>query len=271
MLLFQVCWSKSCQMVAAGQGELWVWPQVEPLQRGRLGDRGQMVVTLSEPNFKSSNASFKIWMPLVIAASTKTTFTPSLYQRLNTGYRDVCFLSREVKKKKYWCAWIAPLLCLVLLCIESTIHLFFKHPWLIWPVSSDVVLLPWLPSAPVCTMVLPVQNSSHRHHRPRPLPLHMTETPFAGDGSRVYWSKSSRTAAILIMVNIHFTTFIWKQPSDSKLINYSWMPSETHHGTGITSTAAWSLLHKPMALTLFLWNSQCTDDCLFHFFSEQAI
>lgn len=30
----------------------------EPLQRERLGDRGQMVVVMFEPNFKACNASF---------------------------------------------------------------------------------------------------------------------------------------------------------------------------------------------------------------------
>lgn len=33
---------------------------VEPLQRERLGDRGQMAVRLFEPNFKACNASFMV-------------------------------------------------------------------------------------------------------------------------------------------------------------------------------------------------------------------
>lgn len=32
----------------------------EPLQRERLGDRGQMVLMMSEPNFKACNASFMV-------------------------------------------------------------------------------------------------------------------------------------------------------------------------------------------------------------------
>lgn len=44
----------------------------EPLQRERLGDRGQMVAMVFEPNFKACNASFMVEMSLLLAANTFT-------------------------------------------------------------------------------------------------------------------------------------------------------------------------------------------------------
>lgn len=68
-------------------------------------------------------------------------------------------------------------------------------------------------------------------YRPRPLPLHVTETPF--------------------------TISAWKQCvpqlSDSyfNLISHSWMPSDTRHGSGNTFNSVRSLLRKQKAAALF--------------------
>ena len=86
---------------------------------------------------------------------------------------------------KLWWIW---------LCIESTIHLVLKHHWLIWPVSSDVVLLPWFPSATVFTKALSVQNislCSCCHYWPRSLPPCVTVTE----------TKSSRILSRLIIIH----------------------------------------------------------------------
>lgn len=82
-----------------------------------------------------------------------------------------------------------------LLCIDSTIHLFLKHHWLIWPVSSDVVLLPWFPSATVCTKVLSVQNSSvcsHCRHWPTLLTLYVTGTELEFRLESKNWQDTSQ-------------------------------------------------------------------------------
>lgn len=87
---------------------------------------------------------------------------------------------------------------------------FLKHHWLILPLSSDVVLLPWFPRATVCIVAPSVQNSSlcsHWHYSPKPLPLHVTETLLKefternfkninrGNNRERYWSL--------------FTTILW--------------------------------------------------------------
>lgn len=126
----------------------------EPLQRERLGDRGQMVAMVFEPNIKACNASFMVKMSLLLAANTLTLLlSKDITSHTNRG-GDMC---GEKKKKKML---LRLLLCAALQILESTILLFF---WLIWPVSSDVVLLPWSPSATVCTVVLSARSSSHRH------------------------------------------------------------------------------------------------------------
>lgn len=73
----------------------------EALQRKLLGDRGQMAVIISEPNFIACNASFMIKMSLLLAVNAKHTFTFFIFRHIkaemNTGKRKVFVLSQPTQ------------------------------------------------------------------------------------------------------------------------------------------------------------------------------
>ncbi len=181
--------SKSCQQEGSRPESAMDLATAEPLQRERLGDRGQMVVTMCEPKFRACNASFMFWMSLLLAVNTKNTlallFFKDIISQMNRRGEMCSFFSESRERKNILTSLNQKHKSFVFSCamLDSTIHLVFWHHQFIWPVSSDVVLLPWLPSATVCTKVLSARKSSlrtHQHHCPRPLPLHVTETPFTG-------------------------------------------------------------------------------------------